>query len=360
MASSQPPTPPSVFVSSPAVFTTSLPRHASSFGNLSPSIFIIILILAVTVIASVALCFLLRHLNRRCLRHLAPSSSSSSPSSSSDAAAPAGVGDSQRAISSRRVSPETNPSINSLPLFSFSSVTRRGGTAFAISGADCAVCLSKFEPADQLRLLPICCHAFHALCVDTWLQSNQSCPLCRSPIFVSDADILKTLGAGERNNNHGDSFRIEIGNVSRHRQMTPTSDNNFSGDRSRSYSIGSFEYLVDEDSEVVVTNAHQRSVSDFKELLPSESIQVLPPPPPPPLEAIAAEVSTSGRSWLKEYVDRLSMSFSSRAMSFRSSGRFFSGSSRRSDVVLGAGEWDLEASRVGEEISELFRWVSGV
>ncbi|EXB38370.1 E3 ubiquitin-protein ligase ATL4 [Morus notabilis] len=356
--SSSPPPWPSVFGASatPMSFGTPPPTHTvSSLGNISPSIFIIIIILAVTVIASVSLCFLLRHLNRRCLRHLSPLSSSSSPSSSTAAAA---VGDSHRAISSRRVSPAENNHnsslIEALPLFAFASVTRRGAATSAIFAADCAVCLSKFEPDDQLRLLPLCCHAFHALCVDTWLQSNQTCPLCRSPIFVSDAEILKSLGEINRRGDNSGSFRLEIGNVSR-RQTTP-SDSNFSGDlgrRSRSYSIGSFDYLVEEDSEVVLTNAHRRTISDFKE----------PPPPasiPVPEPSVVAEVASSGRSWLKEYVDRLSMSLSSRAMSFRSSGRFFSGSSRRSDVVLGVGEWDLEASRVGEEISELFRWVSGV
>nr|KYP31439.1 RING-H2 finger protein ATL3J [Cajanus cajan] len=61
-------------------------------------------------------------------------------------------------------------------------------------------------------------------------------------------------------------------------------------------------------------------------------------------------------------MDRFSASISSRTASFRSSGRFFSGagSSRRSDVVPVAAEYDLEGNRIGEEISEMFRWLSGV
>ncbi|KAM7471997.1 hypothetical protein LguiA_010180 [Lonicera macranthoides] len=60
-----------------------------------------------------------------------------------------------------------------------------------------------------------------------------------------------------------------------------------------------------------------------------------------------------------EYVDRFasSISVSSRALSFRSSGGFFTGSSRRSDPVVVE---DIEANRIGEEIGELFRWISGV
>lgn len=76
-------------------------------------------------------------------------------------------------------------------------------------------------------------------------------------------------------------------------------------------------------------------------------------------QILAAEVAPARGSWLREYVDRLSTSLSSRTASFRGSGRFFTGSSRRSEIA-GVGDYDLEANRVGEEISELFRWFSGV
>lgn len=151
----------------------------------------------------------------------------------------------------------------------------------------------------------------------------------------------------------GDSFRLEIGNVSSRQTASE------SGDARRSYSIGSFEYLVEEESEINMRHAHRRSVSDKEEsgALSAQTVQEMMD------SSLASEVA-AGRSWLKEYIDRLSLSFSSRAISFRSSGRFFSGSSRRSDIN-GIGEWDLEANRMeadraGEEISEMFRWLSGV
>lgn len=70
---------------------------------------------------------------------------------------------------------------------------------------------------------------------------------------------------------------------------------------------------------------------------------------------LAGDVAAgSGRSWLKDYMDRLSSSISSRTASFRSSGRFFGGGG-------GVEEYDVEAAnRIGEEISEIFRWISGV
>ncbi|KAI3883362.1 hypothetical protein MKW92_039608 [Papaver armeniacum] len=44
---------------------------------------------------------------------------------------------------------------------------------------ECAVCLSEFEDEDVLRQLPICRHAFHALCIDEWFVSQSTCPVCR-------------------------------------------------------------------------------------------------------------------------------------------------------------------------------------
>ncbi|CAH2033760.1 unnamed protein product [Thlaspi arvense] len=48
---------------------------------------------------------------------------------------------------------------------------------------DCAVCLCEFSEDDKLRLLPICSHAFHIDCIDTWLLSNSTCPLCRGTLY---------------------------------------------------------------------------------------------------------------------------------------------------------------------------------
>ncbi|MCO5614127.1 hypothetical protein L7F22_068408 [Adiantum nelumboides] len=44
---------------------------------------------------------------------------------------------------------------------------------------ECAVCLCEFENGEMLRLLPACDHLFHKDCIDMWLFSNTTCPLCR-------------------------------------------------------------------------------------------------------------------------------------------------------------------------------------
>lgn len=59
-----------------------------------------------------------------------------------------------------------------------------GGDQFVVEGSDCCVCLGEFQENESLRLLPKCNHAFHLPCIDTWLKSHSTCPLCRSIITM--------------------------------------------------------------------------------------------------------------------------------------------------------------------------------
>ncbi|CAH2051309.1 unnamed protein product [Thlaspi arvense] len=71
--------------------------------------------------------------------------------------------------------------IDTLPVFHYKSII-----GLKISSFDCPVCLCEFETEDKLRLLPKCSHAFHVDCIDTWLLSHSTCPLCRSNLLLSD------------------------------------------------------------------------------------------------------------------------------------------------------------------------------
>ncbi|CAO2813640.1 unnamed protein product [Amaranthus hypochondriacus] len=51
---------------------------------------------------------------------------------------------------------------------------------------DCAVCLAEFEEGESLRILPKCSHAFHIPCIDTWLTSHITCPICRAHVRSHD------------------------------------------------------------------------------------------------------------------------------------------------------------------------------
>ena len=49
---------------------------------------------------------------------------------------------------------------------------------FGDSNVDCSVCLCESENGDQLLRLP-CTHTFHKSCIEPWLKSNHTCPVCR-------------------------------------------------------------------------------------------------------------------------------------------------------------------------------------
>ncbi|KAI4372637.1 hypothetical protein MLD38_010841 [Melastoma candidum] len=44
----------------------------------------------------------------------------------------------------------------------------------------CPICLSEYQPKDELRTIPDCGHYFHARCIDEWLRLNATCPWCRN------------------------------------------------------------------------------------------------------------------------------------------------------------------------------------
>ncbi|KAF9969491.1 hypothetical protein BGZ73_008138, partial [Actinomortierella ambigua] len=47
--------------------------------------------------------------------------------------------------------------------------------------ATCAICLGDYQAKEPIRFLP-CQHHFHQECVDQWLLTDKSCPLCKHDI----------------------------------------------------------------------------------------------------------------------------------------------------------------------------------
>jgi hypothetical protein len=86
---------------------------------------------------------------------------------------------------------------------------RRARSASSSGELECAVCLAEFAPGERLKQLPSCAHAFHVDCIDTWLDHNVSCPLCRTVVTIGAIPLsrdeyeascreLMQLGGGDR------------------------------------------------------------------------------------------------------------------------------------------------------------------
>ncbi|RLN12952.1 hypothetical protein C2845_PM09G15160 [Panicum miliaceum] len=52
-------------------------------------------------------------------------------------------------------------------------------------GDECAVCLGELQRGEVVKQLPACAHLFHDGCIDAWLRSHVTCPVCRSLVDAS-------------------------------------------------------------------------------------------------------------------------------------------------------------------------------
>ncbi|KAF8733083.1 hypothetical protein HU200_015447 [Digitaria exilis] len=162
--------------------------------------------------------------------------------------------------------------IDALPVFLYKEVVGAG----AKEPFDCAVCLCEFAGEDRLRLLPPCGHAFHIDCIDTWLLSNSTCPLCRW-VLAADA-LLDAFDGGEEGWDHDEDaaavLPVRLGkfkNMSMAAAVAPggfAHDGDDIGTREagetsssslddrRCYSMGSYQYVLAEAS--LQVSVHRR------------------------------------------------------------------------------------------------------
>ncbi|KAL8144001.1 hypothetical protein V2J09_017033 [Rumex salicifolius] len=57
---------------------------------------------------------------------------------------------------------------------------------------ECAICLNQFQDHEVLRLMPECNHIFHPQCIDPWLHSQATCPVCRKILDPSNTHASPT------------------------------------------------------------------------------------------------------------------------------------------------------------------------
>uniref|UniRef100_A0A0E0L8C9 RING-type E3 ubiquitin transferase n=1 Tax=Oryza punctata TaxID=4537 RepID=A0A0E0L8C9_ORYPU len=169
--------------------------------------------------------------------------------------------------------------IDALPVFMYREVVVGGGAGGAKEPFDCAVCLCEFAGDDRLRLLPVCGHAFHIDCIDTWLLSNSTCPLCRAALGADAAALFDAAFdemADEEDRKQEDAvFPVRLGkfkNLSR--AVGPVHDldagaggggiitreegesSSSSLDARRCFSMGSYQYVLAEAS--LQVSVHRR------------------------------------------------------------------------------------------------------
>ncbi|GAB4857846.1 hypothetical protein Ancab_015752 [Ancistrocladus abbreviatus] len=84
--------------------------------------------------------------------------------------------------------------INSFPTFPYNTVKEYRREKY---GLECAICLCEFDDHDLLRLLTRCCHVFHQECIDLWLESHRSCPVCRRSLDDVESTTVEKLSERE-------------------------------------------------------------------------------------------------------------------------------------------------------------------
>ncbi|XP_022894199.1 RING-H2 finger protein ATL46-like [Olea europaea var. sylvestris] len=280
--------PPPVYLvsASPSVHKESSPSPSSSSIRISPAVLFIIVILAALVLVSGILHLLVRFLTKN------PSSSQSNRNlvvSGSDAL--------QRQLQQLFHLHESGLDqafIDALPVFMYKEIEG------SQEPFDCAVCLCEFSEKDQLRLLPLCSHAFHINCIDTWLLSNSTCPLCRGTLFnpefstanpIYDYDDFREEDGYPTEVENGNSLVEKTGEIEEvvvEKAVLPvrlgkfrkleegegelaveTSDSKL--DARRCYSLGSYQYVVGVDN-LRVPLSHDRTHPNAKLIRGTERI----------------------------------------------------------------------------------------
>ncbi|CAN6243748.1 unnamed protein product [Urochloa humidicola] len=73
--------------------------------------------------------------------------------------------------------------VNAPPAFAFQCPQLEAaggeGAAAAASSVVCSVCLEDVRGGEMVRQVPACRHVFHVGCIDMWLHSHRTCPMCR-------------------------------------------------------------------------------------------------------------------------------------------------------------------------------------
>lgn len=60
------------------------------------------------------------------------------------------------------------------------------------AAAECTICCGDYEEGEEICVLPMCMHSFHAACVLEWLAKESTCPVCMRDV-VEDLKALRAV-----------------------------------------------------------------------------------------------------------------------------------------------------------------------
>ncbi|KAL7417461.1 hypothetical protein BDY24DRAFT_411439 [Mrakia frigida] len=102
--------------------------------------------------------------------------------------------------SADRPPPATSSMIHSLPSIPIDSILLSG-----LDQKECTICMSDFEAGEQGKKMP-CTHLFHQHCLETWLETNGTCPVCRFSLLTMSATEVSTNGGAHQDPSTSTSF----------------------------------------------------------------------------------------------------------------------------------------------------------
>ncbi|OEL16163.1 hypothetical protein BAE44_0022818 [Dichanthelium oligosanthes] len=129
---------------------------------------------------------------------VAPSSWRVGPSDgASSAESEAAAADAAGAARAKRRFGLPKAAISALPTFpyTFNRGAEGDDLESGVGCEPCSVCLEDIQGGELVRQLPACKHLFHVECIDMWLHSHRTCPVCRCNISPPSRKVAAKAAA---------------------------------------------------------------------------------------------------------------------------------------------------------------------
>ncbi|EYU22697.1 hypothetical protein ABFS82_03G125700 [Erythranthe guttata] len=129
--------------------------------------------------------------------------------------------------------------------------------SFSVKDTLCSVCLGEYQGEERLQQIPGCGHTFHMECIDLWLATHTTCPLCRQSLVTCSSS---SRSSPDENGSEEESNSSSSTTASVHDQdpppQTSSSETNNNGDRDERIgpTVGERDDEVERDIIIIVEN----------------------------------------------------------------------------------------------------------